>query len=200
MTYPLSCYTGYEGSYTYCTMKSSHTWFSVVTPAIIQPGVIQAQLARKIGETQTFVSKFERGERRIQTPRLKAEPAMIQKTRRIRSKRFFRTGRVAEPSGRKERQHLLDKSSIGTEMGSVKLPVVMTTPPQLRAIIHVPRGGSTDLASFSRIVCCYGWGVPRKCVLAPLALNCLPGTTQWYPAKGTFSSLRDRRLTVQRSC
>jgi transcriptional regulator with XRE-family HTH domain len=30
-----------------------------------QAGLTQAQLAKKIGETQTFVSKCERGERRI---------------------------------------------------------------------------------------------------------------------------------------
>ena len=37
----------------------------VLRQARVRAGLTQAELARKIGETQTFVSKCERGERRI---------------------------------------------------------------------------------------------------------------------------------------
>jgi transcriptional regulator with XRE-family HTH domain len=37
-----------------------------------QAGLTQVQLARKIGETQTFVSKCERGERRVDVIELRA--------------------------------------------------------------------------------------------------------------------------------
>jgi ribosome-binding protein aMBF1 (putative translation factor) len=50
--------------------KSIHSaryavFLKVLREARERAGVTQVQLARKIGETQTFVSKCERGERRI---------------------------------------------------------------------------------------------------------------------------------------
>jgi len=50
--------------------KSIHSaryaaFLKVLRDARRRAGLTQAQLARKIGETQTFVSKCERGERRI---------------------------------------------------------------------------------------------------------------------------------------
>ena len=50
--------------------KSIHSaryavFLKVLRQTRVRAGLTQAQLARKIGETQTFVSKCERGERRI---------------------------------------------------------------------------------------------------------------------------------------
>ena len=50
--------------------KSIHSaryvlFLKVLREARLRAGLTQVQLARKIGETQTFVSKCERGERRI---------------------------------------------------------------------------------------------------------------------------------------
>src|ERR1022692_835837 len=50
--------------------KSIHStryavFLSVLREARERAGLTQVQLARKIGETQTFVSKCERGERRV---------------------------------------------------------------------------------------------------------------------------------------
>jgi transcriptional regulator with XRE-family HTH domain len=50
--------------------KSIHSaryaiFLNVLREARERAGLTQVQLARKIGETQTFVSKCERGERRI---------------------------------------------------------------------------------------------------------------------------------------
>ena len=50
--------------------KSIHSvryavFLKVLRDARIRAGLSQSQVAKKIGETQTFVSKCERGERRI---------------------------------------------------------------------------------------------------------------------------------------
>ncbi len=57
--------------------KSIHSaryavFLKVLKKARQKAGLTQAQLARKIGETQTFVSKCERGERRIDVIELRA--------------------------------------------------------------------------------------------------------------------------------
>ena len=56
--------------------KSIHSaryaiFLKVLRKARQKAGLTQAQLARKIGETQTFVSKCERGERRIDVVELR---------------------------------------------------------------------------------------------------------------------------------
>jgi transcriptional regulator with XRE-family HTH domain len=57
--------------------KSIHSaryaiFLNVLREARERAGLTQVQLARKIGETQTFVSKCERGERRIDLIELRA--------------------------------------------------------------------------------------------------------------------------------
>lgn len=57
--------------------KSIHSaryavFLKVLKKAREKAGLTQAQLARRIGETQTFVSKCERGERRIDVIELRA--------------------------------------------------------------------------------------------------------------------------------
>jgi ribosome-binding protein aMBF1 (putative translation factor) len=57
--------------------KSIHSaryaaFLKVLREAREHAGLTQVQLARKIGETQTFVSKCERGERRIDVIELRA--------------------------------------------------------------------------------------------------------------------------------
>ncbi len=57
--------------------KSIHSaryavFLKVLKKARHKAGLTQTQLARKIGETQTFVSKCERGERRIDVIELRA--------------------------------------------------------------------------------------------------------------------------------
>jgi transcriptional regulator with XRE-family HTH domain len=56
--------------------KSIHSaryavFLKVLRETRVRAGLTQAQLARKIGETQTFVSKCERGERRIDVVELR---------------------------------------------------------------------------------------------------------------------------------
>jgi transcriptional regulator with XRE-family HTH domain len=56
--------------------KSIHStryavFLSVLREARERAGLTQVQLARKIGETQTFVSKCERGERRVDVVELR---------------------------------------------------------------------------------------------------------------------------------
>jgi len=50
--------------------KSIHSrryavFLKVLRESRVRAGLTQVQLARKIGETQTFISKCERGERRV---------------------------------------------------------------------------------------------------------------------------------------
>ena len=57
--------------------KSIHSaryavFLKILREVRIRAGLSQAQLAQKIGETQTFVSKCERGERRIDVVELGA--------------------------------------------------------------------------------------------------------------------------------
>jgi transcriptional regulator with XRE-family HTH domain len=57
--------------------KSIHSaryvvFLKVLREARERAGLTQVQLARKIGETQTFVSKCERGERRVDVIELRA--------------------------------------------------------------------------------------------------------------------------------
>ena len=55
------------------SIHSAHyaVFLKVLREARERAGLTQLQLARKIGETQTFVSKCERGERRIDVVELK---------------------------------------------------------------------------------------------------------------------------------
>jgi transcriptional regulator with XRE-family HTH domain len=56
------------------SIHSAHyaVFLNVLREARERAGLPQVQLARKIGETQTFVSKCERGERRIDVIELRA--------------------------------------------------------------------------------------------------------------------------------
>ena len=55
------------------SIHSAHyaVFLNVLREARERAGLTQVQLARKIGETQTFVSKCERGERRIDVVELR---------------------------------------------------------------------------------------------------------------------------------
>lgn len=57
--------------------KSLHSpryraFLTVLREARLRSGLTQEELARRLGETQTFVSKCERGERRIDVVELRA--------------------------------------------------------------------------------------------------------------------------------
>jgi transcriptional regulator with XRE-family HTH domain len=85
--------------------KSIHSaryavFLKVLREARERAGLTQAELARKIGETQTFVSKCERGERRVDVTELRtfcqAFGLSLTKFVTILEKAIRKTGRKRE--------------------------------------------------------------------------------------------------------
>jgi ribosome-binding protein aMBF1 (putative translation factor) len=77
LDYPIFDLYAYYVAFANAMEKSIHSaryavFLQVLREARERAGLTQVQLAKKIGETQTFVSKCERGERRLDVIELRA--------------------------------------------------------------------------------------------------------------------------------